>query len=125
MAAVIPTITRVSDNVLKAVWTPLVSANAEGVALHPRLIQDFADRSVQITGTAGTGTVKMQGSNDETNFASLTDPQGNAIEKTASGTIEQIMENTTTVKPVMTGANGTDSWTVTMFLRRQRSGKGI
>lgn len=124
MATINPTITRVGNNVLKVVWATLTSADTSGAALDQVLLADFADRSIQITGTFGTATLKFQGSNDESNFVSLTDPQGNAIEKTAAS-IEQVMENTLTVKPVVTTADGTTSLTVVLVARRTRSGKEI
>ncbi len=41
---------------------------------------DFADRCFQVSGTFGSGgSCTVQGSNDATNWAPLTDPQGNAL----------------------------------------------
>jgi hypothetical protein len=50
----------------------------------------FADRAIQVGGTFGAGgTVVIEGSIDGTNYVTLTDPQGNAISKTAAA-IEEI-----------------------------------
>jgi hypothetical protein len=62
-----------------------------------------ADRSVQILGTFGTSTGKLQGSNDGgTTWVSLADPQGNVIEKT-SAALEAVLEYTRAVRPTVTG----------------------
>lgn len=76
------------------------------------------DRSVQIDGTFDSATVVFQGSNDGTNWFSLTDPQGNAISKT-SAAIEAISELTRYVRPSISGsANGSTSINVHMFAKR-------
>ena len=81
----------------------------------------FTDRSVQVSGTFGAaGSVSIRGSNDGTNYAVLTDPQGNALDFTAAK-IEQISEATRYVKPVATAGDGTTDLTVTlMAVRRYR-----
>ena len=96
---------------LVAIWTPLTSANPNGDAfewIHGR------DRSVQLTGTFGNATVLIQGSNDGTNYVTLTDPQGNALSFTTAG-LEQIEEATRYIKPTSSGGDGTQSVTVTIF----------
>lgn len=82
---------------------------------------DAADRSVQITGTFGSGgTIVIQGSNDGTNYVTLTDPQGNAISKTSAG-IEQIEEITRYIRPLVSAGDGTTSLAVTMLVRRPKA----
>ena len=73
-------------------------------------------RSAQIAGTFGSATIVIQGSNDGTNYATLTDPQGNAISKTTAA-IEQILENTRYIRPSTSGGTGS-SINVTLLLRR-------
>ena len=81
---------------------------------------DCADRSVAVTGTFGTGgSITIQGSNDGTNWFALTDPQGNAITKTAAA-LEQITEITKFVRPIVTAGDGTTSLVATMYARRNR-----
>ena len=47
----------------------------------PIELANFADRSVQVFGTFGAGgNVRIEGSIDGTNYAPLTDPQGNALD---------------------------------------------
>lgn len=111
-----PAVTEPKDNrsVFKAVWT-LTDADPTGDAVE---FPDFPDKSVQIAGTFGGGTVVIQGSNDGTNYVTLADPQGNAISKT-SAAIEQILENTLKIRPSISGSTGA-SVTVTMIGRGPR-----
>lgn len=78
-------------------------------------------RSVQFTGTFGTGgTILLEGSNDGTNYVTLTDPQGNAISKTAAG-IEAIEETTVYIRPRVSAGDGTTSLVATLFLGRNNA----
>lgn len=120
MATVAPVITKIGEHAVKFVWGPLTSANADGAPTGKRFA-DYVDRSVQVEGTFGTGTFAMQGSNDGSNYQPLTDPQGNAISKTTPS-VEQITEATQLQRPVVTGADGATSLTVTVIARRQRGG---
>lgn len=63
------------------------------------------DRSVQATGTFGSATLLVKGSNDGTTYLTLTDPQGNAISKTADA-LEQIEEGTRYIQPTHSGGTG-------------------
>jgi hypothetical protein len=77
-----------------------------------------ADRSVQISGTLGAGgSLRIEGSNDGTNYATLTDPQGNALDLT-SLKIETVMEITRYIRPRVTAGDGTTSLTCTILVRR-------
>ncbi len=96
-------------------WTPLTTTNDTGYQAE---WATFADRCIQFTGTFGVGgTVKLQGSNDGTNWADLTDPQGNAISKTAAG-LEAVTEVTRYVRPFVSAGDGTTSITASLVLRR-------
>jgi hypothetical protein len=77
----------------------------------------FADKSVQVAGDfGGGGTVLIQGSNyaNSSAYATLNDPQGNALSITTAK-IEQILENTFTVRPSVTG-DGSTNLVVTMLV---------
>lgn len=77
-----------------------------------------ADRSIQVTGTFGSGgNLRIQGSNDGTNWNTLTDPQGNDINLTTSK-IEQIMEVVRYMRPNVTAGDGTTNLTVSILVRR-------
>ncbi len=95
-------------------WTELDSDDSgEAVSL-----VDYTDRTVAITGTFGVGgSITMQGSNDNTNWFALTDPQGNAITKTAAA-MELMMEAPLYIRPLVTAGDGTTSLTVKVLCRR-------
>ena len=78
----------------------------------------FADRSVQVTGTFGSGgNAKIEGSNDGTNYAVLTDPQGNALDITAAK-IEAVTEVTRSIRPRISAGDGSTALTITLLVRR-------
>ena len=78
----------------------------------------WADRCVQVTGTFGAGgTVVIEGSNDNSNWATLDHAQGAAASGTAAGS-RQIVETPRYVRPRVTAGDGTTSLTVSMTLRR-------
>lgn len=107
--------TQTKDEAVKVVWT----AMANGDAGAPFEWLAWADRSIQVNGTFGTGgTIVWQGSNDGTNWFSLTDPQGNAISKTAAA-LEQVSEVTQYCRPSVTAGDGTTSLTATLIARRK------
>lgn len=94
-------------------WTGLGNGQS-GDAIEENL---WADRSVQVTGTFGAGgTLKIEGSNDGSNWAVLTDPQGNDLTFTATK-IETVIEITRYIRPNVTGGDGTTSLTVSLFGR--------
>ena len=84
---------------------------------------DYSDRSAQIVGTFGGATVVVNGSNDGTNYAPVTDPQGNAISKT-SAAIEAISEATLFVRPTHSGGTA-ESMNVILVMRRGRGGMEV
>jgi hypothetical protein len=79
---------------------------------------DFIERCVTVHGTFGAGgSITIQGSNDGTNWFALTDPQGNALTKTAAA-IEQVLESPLYIRPLVTAGDGTTSLTVILLCRR-------
>lgn len=95
-------------------WTGLLNTDT-GSAIE---LVDYPDKTVTITGTFGTGgTLVMQGSNDGTNWFSLTDPQANAISKTAAA-MEAILEAPRYMRPNVTAGDGSTSLTVQVCCRR-------
>lgn len=96
-------------------WTPLTTHDADGSAVE---LIPWADRCVQVTGTFGAGgTVVIEGSNDNSNWATLYHAQGSAASFTAAG-VRQIVETPRYVRPRVTAGDGTTSLTVSMTLRR-------
>lgn len=107
MATITATITRAKEvpsrDVLIVLWETMGNADT-GTTIN---LAGASDRSVQIAGTFGGATVTLQGSNDGTNWATLTDPQGNGIAKT-SAAIEQVSEITRYIRAITSGGTGTD-----------------
>jgi len=67
----------------------------------------YPDKSIQMYGTFGAGTVKLEGSNEvvaaPTSWVSLNDPNGNELVFTAATQrIEQVLENPMQIRPNMT-----------------------
>lgn len=134
MATITPTLQPVGSTSLQgwqAVWTPLtftgldagapiggqvnVAQNFGGGAQD---LAGFSDRSIVVTGTFGAGgTVVWEGSNDGTNYVTLTDPQGNALSITSAG-IKAVTEAVIFARPRVTAGDGTTSLTVSAFARR-------
>lgn len=91
-------------------WTPLTMTNADGA---PIAYPGFAT-SVQVTGNFGAGgTVLIEGSNDGTNYVTLTDLAAAALSITAAG-IKTIRENVAYIRPRVSAGDGTTSLTVTL-----------
>lgn len=98
------------DKAFTAVWTFTSNETGDTAEL------PIGDRSVQMVGTWNSATVSLQGSNDGTNWASLTDPLGNALALTADG-LKQVSEITRYIRAKVTSGSVT-SVTVTVFARR-------
>ena len=98
------------------VWGPMANGDI-GLAV------DFCalpDRSFQVEGTFGVGgTCVLQGSNNSSNYQTLSDPQGVALSRTAAG-LKQVLEVPRLVRPNITGGDGTTSLTVSMVFRGPR-----
>lgn len=104
------TVTRRTQSV---VWSGLLNGDSGDAYERP----DYSDRSVQVTGTFGTGgTIVLEGSNDGTNYKTLTDPQGNPLSFTAAA-LEQVQELTRYVRPRVTAGDGTTSLVATLLVR--------
>lgn len=121
MAAIDPTYTFHGEHTVVATWATVTEAGTF-TPVGPRFA-DYSDRSVQIVGTFGGATIVLNGSNDGTNYAGLTDPQGNAISKT-SAAIEAISEATLWVNPTHSGGSS-ESINVILVMRRGRGGKEV
>lgn len=116
MANINGIITNIGDqdgSVKKATWT-FTGADVG----FPIPFAEWADRSVQMAGTWNAATVVWEGSNDGgATYLPLTDPQGNAISKTADG-IEAITEVCEFARPRVTSGAVTNV-VISVVLRRQ------
>lgn len=117
MATVTPTITGAkpitnsADSAL-VTWV-LTNANNVGVAV---TYEDYADRTVQMLGTFGGATVVLEGSLDGgTTWATLTDPQGNAI-STSAALLEAVSEAVPLIRPSLSGG-AASTVTIILFVR--------
>ena len=115
MATITPTPATLGDYAIKMTWTPM----ANGDVGSPFDMMNYADRSVQVLGTFGAGgNLRWEGSNDlGTTWATLTDPQGNALDFTTAK-IEQVMELAHWVRPKVTNGDGSTAITVVLVARR-------
>lgn len=84
----------------------------------PFVLSQYADRSVQVAGTFGAGgLVVIEGSNDSSIYATLNDPQGNAISITGPK-IETISEIVVAIRPKVTVGDVTTSVNISMLVRK-------
>ena len=82
---------------------------------------DHDVKEIQTRGTFGVGgTVIIQGSLSDAEYALLNDVQGNALTITTK-LIERIQETTGYVRPQVTAGDGTTSITVIMLLKPKRN----
>jgi hypothetical protein len=89
------------NNVRIVSWLNL----AKGDTGQPYSMPGWQDRSIQIEGAFDSANATFKGSNDGTTYYVLTDPQGNAISKTAAA-LEEITEMTRYVRPEVDGSGG-------------------
>jgi len=97
-------------------WEALVTGSLDGALIE---LPDHADKSVQVVGVFNTATLTLQGSNDGINWETLSDPQGNAIAFTSAG-LEQILENTRFVRPLVSSVGASTDLDVFLHVRAQR-----
>ena len=109
--AVVVDVTSFPNTIVQS-WSALNATDTTGAAAsYPQ----FNDKTVTVNGTFDTGTLTMQGSNDGTNWFTLTDPAGNNVAFTAAGG-KAIVENPLYIRPVLSGA-GADSLNVVVAAR--------
>lgn len=113
MANVAPYNSTPARGMHKAVWTL-----AEGDTGLPSVEPQHSDRAIQIEGTPGSGfAMVIEGSLDDVNYHTLTDPQGNDLSFTGVGSINQILQNVSRVRPRCTAGDGTTAVVVTLLSR--------
>jgi len=115
MASISPVINQPSTGqILVVTWAPLANGDVGVTADYPR----WADRNIQIFGTFGAGgSIKVEGSNDNSNWATLTDMGGATLVFTSAG-VRMIQENVMWVRPSVTAGDGTTSLTAILVARR-------
>lgn len=107
----------VSVDKMKYTWAGFVANADVGTSITD---QNLNDRSVQVTGSfAGSLSITIQGSNDGTNWFTLTDQGGSPLTFTAAGG-GMIAELTEYVRPIAdAGAGGGDA-DVEIFLKGRK-----
>jgi hypothetical protein len=93
-----------------------------GLALNdtglPFTLSQYADRSVQVSGTFGAGgLVVVEGTNNNSVYGTLNDPQGNAI-SISTAKIESVSEIVVAIRPRVSSGDGTTSVNVSMLVRK-------
>lgn len=120
MTAIAHTTTQVTDpsrkTSLVVAWPLLTSGNSAGDALE---MSAWSDRSVHFTGTFGSATAVLQGSNDNVNWVTLKNLQGTAITGTATY-LMGVAEITRYMRPSTSGGDGTQSITCTVLITGYR-----
>lgn len=107
-------ISDVTPDIVTMTWTGLANGDTGAPAGRP----EYADRTVQVYGTFDSGSVTIEGTCGGNQWATLTDPQGNAL-TFSSGRIEAITENVLQVRPSSSGG-ASMSCTVVMVGRRNQ-----
>lgn len=101
------------SRITRVKWEGFAASGDVGTAVE---LTGHPDRSVQVLGNFGTGgAITVQGSNDGgTTWATLTDPQGNALTFTAAG-LEAITELVGQIRPTASAGSGADIDVYMMF----------
>jgi hypothetical protein len=80
-------------------------------------VSGFADKSIDINGTFGGGTIAIHGANHPTSavYSVLTDPNDGDITLIGADKIKVALQHTSWIKPIRTGGAGMDV-DITMLL---------
>lgn len=103
MAEITATREHAADRSQIITWEEMGNADTGSSVKAP----DYPDKTFQITGTFGGATVTIEGSNDGTNWETLTDVAGNSASYTAAA-MAAIAENPLYIRAATTGGSGTD-----------------
>ena len=115
MATISAAFTQVSGQAQVITWETLTTTNADGASVE---LPYFSDRSVQVVGTFGTGgNLRIQGSNDGTNWAALQGIDNSDLNIT-SACIKQIAPVTRYVRALVTAGDGTTDLDVFLYCAR-------
>ncbi len=116
--AVDPTVSRDLSNgdgsVVLASWS-LTTANPTGTGLE---WTEWADRTFQVAGTFGGATLTLEGSNDGTNWATLSNAAGGTAATFTTAGIKTVIELPRYVRPNLTTVGVGATLTATLVARR-------
>jgi len=100
-------------SLLIAVWTLTTADNIGSFVEYP----EYADRTFQVEGTFGGGTVVVEGTNSGTNSGTLSNVAGATPASWTGNGCKAIIELTRYMRPLLSGSVGA-TVTVTMLARR-------
>ena len=104
--AIVPT--KISRGSHKWVWAAMGNADTGGALGPDGGGIAFADKTVQIVASNyGGATIVIQGSNDGTNWFTLTNPNNDNLSFTIGDQLEAILENPLYIRPKTSGGTGT------------------
>ena len=113
MAVIKPTVTSIGrgdESTQLVVWTPVTEADTCAAVSYP----EYADKSIHVSGTFGSGSVAVNGSNNSgASYVALNDPSGTVIAITTEK-IKAVLENTQLVQPAASGGSS-QSLTISML----------
>lgn len=96
-----------------ATWAGMANGD-DGEAIK---FSQYADKSVQVIGIFGAGgSLVVEGSNNGTDWAPLSDPQGNDL-YFSTAKIEMVTEATLYVRPRVAGGDGTTNLSVILLMK--------
>lgn len=109
-----------SDGTVELLTWTLTTANSDGAAF---LMPAHADICWQAQGTWGSGTLTLQGSNDGTNWFTLSNAAGGTAATFTADGGKQTIEVPRYKRPNLTGSTGA-TITVTALVRRNTPMRG-
>lgn len=118
MAVITPTISEIKayeENTRVVSWANI----ANGDTCTDVELPGFNIRSIQFAGTFGGATIVLQGSNDSTNYSTLTNGRGTAISKTAAA-FEDVHQVSRLTRPSISGGAGSTITATLLCVRRGR-----
>ena len=94
-------------------WEALVTGSLDGIGVP---VAKWADKTVQVIGTPDTSTITMQGSNNNTDWFTLTDFSGTNISFTSPGGAA-IAEAPLYIRPLVSSVGAATDWDVLLLCR--------
>lgn len=98
-------------------WSPLTTTNADGNPIN-YASNGMGGVTFQVSGTWGAGgALVIEGSNDGTNYFTLTD-QANAALTLSANALKTVRDTPLYIRPRVTGGDGTTSLTVVAAMQK-------
>jgi hypothetical protein len=104
MATITADIKPKAGGVRRIIWETMGDDDTGSAVEHP----DYPDKTVSVEGTFSSATVVIQGSNDGTNYETLTDLNGSSLSFTSAPVPKTIRENPLFIRASTSGGGGAD-----------------